>query len=173
MRRRNLTSRIIAASVLSIALITLEGCAAQVAPTPIDGQVPTVFRPKPQTEPPVELREWAVRLRLFSVEVPVGMSSRSDLIWSYLDEEPIQAGRTGVLAANGFRLLPAPQLHDGQIYSLTCYFSQLWWASLIPAKKIQKVSMISRIKSFERSSRFSSMVFLSVKTGDIVQLTAC
>jgi len=104
MGRRNLISSIIAASGLSIALIALAGCAEQVTNPPVAGEVPTVFRPALQTEPPVEPREWAVRLRMFSIEVPVGMSSRSELIWSHLDEEPIQAGRTGVLAANGFRV---------------------------------------------------------------------
>lgn len=97
-------NRIVAAAAMLTFLIALAGCGAQVAPPPIDLDVPTAFRPTFQTEPPVEPRQWAVRLRMFSIEVPVGMSSRSELIWSYLDEEPIQASRTGVLAANGFRV---------------------------------------------------------------------
>jgi len=45
-----------------------------------------------------------VRLRIATIEVPVGTASGSEEIWSYLDEESIAATRSGILGRNGFRV---------------------------------------------------------------------
>ena len=45
-----------------------------------------------------------VRMRLVSIEVPVGQASGSEEIWSYLDEEPVAADGNGVVGRNGFRV---------------------------------------------------------------------
>lgn len=45
-----------------------------------------------------------VRMRLVSIEVPVGQASGSEEIWSYLDEEPVAADGNGVMGRNGFRV---------------------------------------------------------------------
>jgi hypothetical protein len=45
-----------------------------------------------------------VQLRLAAIEVPAGAASESEEIWSYLDEEPIRAARSAVLARNGLRV---------------------------------------------------------------------
>ncbi len=99
-----LINRIVKLAAIVAVAGSLVSCNTQPAPSPIDSDVPTAFRPTLRTDAGIEPRLWAVRLRIFSIEVPVGMSSRSEQIWSYLDEEPIQAGRLGVLAANGFRV---------------------------------------------------------------------
>ena len=45
-----------------------------------------------------------IRLRIGAVEVPAGTASDSERIWSYLDEEPIDAARAANLGRNGFRV---------------------------------------------------------------------
>jgi hypothetical protein len=45
-----------------------------------------------------------VRMRMFTIEVPVGTVSGSEDLWSYLDEEPIDSVRLSTLARNGFRI---------------------------------------------------------------------
>jgi hypothetical protein len=47
---------------------------------------------------------FVVRLRLVTIEVPAGTASRSEEIWSYLDEEPVQAIRSVNLGRNGLRV---------------------------------------------------------------------
>jgi len=56
--------------------------------------------------PPKKRSEYLiiVRLRIISVEVPVGTASGSEEIWSYLDEESIAANRSAILGRNGFRI---------------------------------------------------------------------
>ncbi|MCL2701893.1 MAG: hypothetical protein FWE88_09425 [Phycisphaerae bacterium] len=49
-----------------------------------------------------------VEVRILSVEVPVGVASRSEKLWSYLDEERAQAVRDATMAQNGIRLGVAP-----------------------------------------------------------------
>ncbi len=44
------------------------------------------------------------RIRIAFVELPAGMASNSEDIWSYLDEEPIQAARSASFGRNGFRI---------------------------------------------------------------------
>ncbi len=44
-----------------------------------------------------------VRVRMYSIEVPVGTASGSEDLCSYLNEEPIAAARSGVLGRNGLR----------------------------------------------------------------------
>jgi len=43
-------------------------------------------------------------IRIAFVELPAGMASSSEDIWSYLDEEPIQAARSASFGRNGFRI---------------------------------------------------------------------
>lgn len=45
-----------------------------------------------------------VRLRMISIEIPVGIVSESEELWSYLDEECIRQGRTPTLNYNGIRI---------------------------------------------------------------------
>ena len=45
-----------------------------------------------------------VRIRMASIEVPVGTASGSEEIWSYLDEEPISTVRSVSLGRNGIRV---------------------------------------------------------------------
>lgn len=44
-----------------------------------------------------------VRLKLVTIEVPVGQASGSEEIWSYLDEEPVRTSHPGMLSRNGMR----------------------------------------------------------------------
>ncbi|MCD4824842.1 MAG: hypothetical protein K8S55_09545, partial [Phycisphaerae bacterium] len=44
-----------------------------------------------------------IRLQLVTIEVPTGIASGTEELWSYLDEEPI-ALRSTVLGLNGFRV---------------------------------------------------------------------
>jgi len=45
-----------------------------------------------------------VRIRMLSIEVPVGTASGSEELWSYLDEEQAQASQAAGLGLNGFRV---------------------------------------------------------------------
>ena len=71
--------------------------AAPVMPGPINGDKPRAGAGKPKRYKIV------VTIRLTTVEVPVGTASGSEEIWSYLDEETVQA-RAGNLGRNGFRV---------------------------------------------------------------------
>ena len=58
-----------------------------------DGVTPAVF---------------SIEMRIISVEVPVGVASGSEKLWSYLDEERAKAVRDATMAQNGIRLGVAP-----------------------------------------------------------------
>ncbi|MDY6914177.1 MAG: hypothetical protein SVT52_06965 [Planctomycetota bacterium] len=45
-----------------------------------------------------------VRLRMATIEVPLGTASGTEEIWSYLDEEPVGAMRSAALTRNGLRI---------------------------------------------------------------------
>jgi len=45
-----------------------------------------------------------IEVRLVSIEVPVGVASGSEKMWSYLDEERARAVRSATMAQNGVRL---------------------------------------------------------------------
>ena len=45
-----------------------------------------------------------IRIRMATIEVPVGTASGSEEIWSYLDEEPISTVRSVSLGRNGIRV---------------------------------------------------------------------
>jgi hypothetical protein len=51
-----------------------------------------------------------VQLRILGIEVPVGMASGSEDIWSYVEEEPVSAG-SSALGRNGFRVGVARRDH--------------------------------------------------------------
>lgn len=55
-------------------------------------------------EPPVVF----VRLHVWIVEVPVGLVSRSEDLWSYLNEEPVGPQRQAMLGRNGLRVGTSP-----------------------------------------------------------------
>lgn len=50
-----------------------------------------------------------VRLRVVAIQVPLGKSSDSEELWSYLDEEPVNLGGNVHLGQNGFRVGVAPR----------------------------------------------------------------
>lgn len=62
-----------------------------VSPAPVTSSIPKRYIP-------------VIRLRIWSIEVPVGMVSESEEIWSYLNEEAIGADDTVPLARNGMRV---------------------------------------------------------------------
>ena len=45
-----------------------------------------------------------IRLRMITIEVPLGTVSDSEELWSYLDEEPVQAAYAAALGRNGVRI---------------------------------------------------------------------
>ena len=45
-----------------------------------------------------------VQFRLLSIEAPAGSFSKSEELWKHVDEESVQAGRSGLLARNGLRV---------------------------------------------------------------------
>lgn len=47
---------------------------------------------------------YVTTLRMAVVQVPTGMISGSEDLWSYVDEEPVAAGRSAVLGRNGLRI---------------------------------------------------------------------
>ncbi len=53
--------------------------------------------------PPAPKEIYMIHLQLGSVEVPVGVASGSEELWSYLDEEPVSL-RSRVLGRNGIRV---------------------------------------------------------------------
>ncbi|MBS3821063.1 MAG: hypothetical protein KGY81_04790 [Phycisphaerae bacterium] len=68
--------------------------------------------PDPNAPPGPARTIYMVYLRLGTVEVPTGMASGSERLWSYLDEEPVAMYST-VLGLNGFRVgLGRPEAWD-------------------------------------------------------------
>lgn len=99
--------------ILAVLLLATLGCEEQVEPgrpsrpttrpgPPISMDSPTPFggtsalAGTPQTV-------YMIHLRLGTVEVPAGIASGSEELWSHLDEEPISL-RSRVLGLNGFRV---------------------------------------------------------------------
>jgi len=81
------------------------------------GRMPAGSLPGTATQPgQAETADYRliVQFRLAAIEVPAAAAGQSVEIWSYLDEEPIQAARSGVLARNGLRVGvgPARVWHD-------------------------------------------------------------
>jgi hypothetical protein len=107
--------------IILLCLLALLGCDATVSPEPAPNE------PEPEnasamasflepasimaTEPPDDPDDppeagqtlYMVHLRIGTIEVPTGMASGSERLWSYLDEEPM-AMYSAVLGLNGFRI---------------------------------------------------------------------
>jgi hypothetical protein len=64
--------------------------------------------------PPVLL----VRLHVWALEVPAGLASRSEDLWSYLNEEPLGPTRQASLGRNGLRVGTAPADAWGELAPL-------------------------------------------------------
>lgn len=66
---------------------------------------PFISRPAGSADPARPPQAYlVVRLRLVTVEVPVGMASGSEEIWSYLEEEPVRSIGPAGLGRNGIRV---------------------------------------------------------------------
>jgi len=95
--------RYVAAMMMLIAAVggcRLDGQGAGPSPGRAQGEAlpPTQGEPLPPGAKPF------TRIRIAFVELPLGMASASEEIWSYLDEEPIQADRSASFGRNGFRI---------------------------------------------------------------------
>jgi len=87
------------------AWLILEGCSVeppvQTAPPPESPLTPVALA---ADSPPVKPTQMVVaRVRVGVVEVPAGLASGSEEIWSYLEEEVIEAARSAGLDRNGLR----------------------------------------------------------------------
>ena len=71
-------------------------------------RLPAAPTTAPAANPPL-MQAPVVRLRLITVEVPVGTASDSEELWSYLNEEPGTLSRSVDLSANGLRVGLAPR----------------------------------------------------------------
>jgi len=98
-------------SVLLVAIVGLflTGCPEQGPPavktTPVIGGRPvSLDRRGPAERAAKKNYILLVRLRLASVEVPVGKASGTEELWSYLDEEPVAAVHGVSLGLNGVRI---------------------------------------------------------------------
>ncbi len=91
--------------LLGAGLLMLSGC-AKVGDVPRFSDLPPTTRPggveRSKRDPKKYLL--VVRLELASVEVPVGLISGSEEIWSYLDEESVREVRTPAMGFNGIRV---------------------------------------------------------------------
>lgn len=71
-------------------------------PPPVKGSAP--LGPRSRTDANEATRKLlVVRLRLVTVQLPIGSVSDSEELWNYLDEEPVGARIGSGLAYNGFR----------------------------------------------------------------------
>ncbi len=97
--------RYVLASLAALLLATATGCPETTeAPTADKGpQIPGDLRRKRGNN---KDRRFIllVRLRMATIEVPLGTVSGSEELWSYLDEEPIRALRSATLGRNGIRI---------------------------------------------------------------------
>ena len=88
--------------VLFLVQAVLTGC----APEPEATSQPATIIPLTEPVEPGASEQVVVlvSVRLVTIEVPVGIVSRSEDLWSYLDEEPMGAETLAVLGRNGFRM---------------------------------------------------------------------
>ncbi len=93
--------------LLLTGLAIFGGCAAENLP-PTVGQLPSTRPIMPgdgrSGNGPNDTYLLVVRLELASIEVPAGMASGSEEIWSYLDEEAVREVRSPSLGFNGLRI---------------------------------------------------------------------
>ncbi|HDY64633.1 MAG TPA: hypothetical protein ENH84_00165 [Phycisphaerae bacterium] len=95
--------------ILTLGWFVLSGCpppAVQEGPSTSAGLMPTaapgLFGGQ-STPGAVPNPVYIIHIRLGIVEVPVGVASGSDELWSYLDEEPVSM-QSSMLSRNGFRI---------------------------------------------------------------------
>lgn len=92
---------------VAAALVLLSGCASDQNTSPTGALLP-VLRPVTSGDrpPPDQDKEFIliVRLKMTTIEVPVGVASASEEIWSYLDEEPVRQVHAPALTLNGLRI---------------------------------------------------------------------
>jgi len=88
--------------VLCLLQAVLSGCAPEPETTSQSGTIePLTEHVEPDASGHVVV---LVSIRLVTIEVPSGIVSRSEDLWSYLDEEPIGAETLAVLGRNGLRM---------------------------------------------------------------------
>jgi hypothetical protein len=68
------------------------------------GQGPQTILPRMPEDPESLPQIRAVRLRLYTLEVPVGTISATEEVWSYLDEQALGARKNLTLGLNGLRV---------------------------------------------------------------------
>ncbi len=99
--------------VLTVMMLVLPGC-PPTQPTVKTTAQPAPFKPADDKDIPPALRNriadpddpdviHMILLQLVTVQVPTGVASGSEELWSYLDEEPVSL-RSTVLGLNGFRM---------------------------------------------------------------------
>jgi len=101
----------LAATLLAVLSAVLGGCPADptgLGPNPLVGnrRMPGRIDPNDARSGTAKPGRYVLvaRLRLVTIEVPVGTASGSEEIWSYLDEEPVSAIRSASLGRNGLRV---------------------------------------------------------------------
>jgi hypothetical protein len=101
--------------ILVLSLLASAGCEESVTPTegvspatrpttPVSGKMDSsVVGPGPVADAGVSKTIYLIHLQLATVEVPLGVASGSEELWSHLDEEPVSL-HSRVLGMNGFRV---------------------------------------------------------------------
>lgn len=97
-----------------LTLVAIGGCRPSTAPATATRPAGDLPPPSPAGQEPMKavtaetpasrIGVLLIRLRVASIEVPVGTASNCEKMWSYLDEEPIGALRSASLGRNGVRI---------------------------------------------------------------------
>ena len=88
-------------NLLSLVLLAFAaGCPTGTDPKP----PPTPTQPASRAADEPRQFLFIVRIKITSIQVPVGTASGSEEIWSYLDEERTRAIHTATLGRNGMRV---------------------------------------------------------------------
>ncbi|MBN1941841.1 MAG: hypothetical protein JW849_00955 [Phycisphaerae bacterium] len=103
----------LATCILILVLLTAAGCeesaagpghiAPSAGPTPPEPINPSSSLDGPDARDKAPQTIYLIHLQLATVEVPLGVASGSEELWSRLDEEPVSL-RSRVLGMNGFRV---------------------------------------------------------------------
>ncbi|MFP4354032.1 MAG: hypothetical protein ACLFUJ_02825 [Phycisphaerae bacterium] len=106
-------ARLAALAIAAILLAVPTGCSQSAGPPRrVQGSggraVPagqgTILPGRTETETQKQEFIRAIRLRLYTIEVPIGLASATEEIWSYLDEEAVGARTHVALGLNGMRV---------------------------------------------------------------------
>jgi hypothetical protein len=87
--------------LLTAFAVLLGGCPAPQQAPPVN---PAATQPAPQTANKANNYVLLVHLGMASIEVPAGVASGSEEIWSYLDEEAVRQVRSASIGLNGIRI---------------------------------------------------------------------